>query len=52
MKEISELEDSLVKVEDELEAKRGPLSLAQTRLRIRLQRPNLEKTRYFFKILF
>ena len=45
LKEISEVEASLARVEDELQAKRAPLALAQTRLRTRLKRPNLEKTR-------
>ncbi|XP_047496432.1 tektin-1-like [Penaeus chinensis] len=45
VEEESELEKSLVEVEDQLEAKRGPLALAQTRLHTRRRRPNMERTR-------
>lgn len=45
VEEESQLEKSLVEVEDQLEAKRGPLALAQTRLHTRRRRPNMERTR-------
>ncbi|XP_069193382.1 tektin-1 [Procambarus clarkii] len=45
VEEERQLEQSLVEVEDQLEAKRGPLALAQTRLHTRTRRPNMERTR-------
>lgn len=48
VEEESKLEKSLVEVEDQLEAKRGPLALAQTRLHTRRRRPNMERTRWDF----
>lgn len=49
VEEESKLEKSLVEVEDQLEAKRGPLALAQTRLHTRRRRPNMERTRWDFR---
>ncbi|XP_071538559.1 tektin-1 [Panulirus ornatus] len=43
--EESQLEQSLAEVEDQLQGKRGPLALAQTRLHTRTRRPNMERTR-------
>lgn len=45
VEEETQLEKSLVEVEDQLEAKRGPLALVQTRLHSRARRPNMERTR-------
>ncbi|XP_050714765.1 tektin-1-like [Eriocheir sinensis] len=45
VEEERQLEQSLTEVEDQLEAKRGPLALVQTRLFTRARRPNMERTR-------